>query len=204
MRITSRDREGAVPSIGEDRSLTVAARRCSRIVHLDLVPLLLILLCSCTTTPRSAAPAKIAEFQGEYRFLSNFWPATVEFEGIMYPTAEHAYQSAKTLDMNERKRIAELPTPGEAKRAGRALALRPDWEQVKLGVMEECVRYKFTHHAELSQKLLATADAHLEEGNTWGDTFWGTVHGAGQNHLGRILMRVRGELWRSNTSYPTP
>src|SRR5690348_9381030 len=71
-----------------------------------------------TTAP--ATPNKIAEFQGEYRFLSNFWPAEVAYEGITYPTAEHAYQAAKTMDVNERKRIAALPTPAEAKAAGRA------------------------------------------------------------------------------------
>src|SRR6476620_11263121 len=87
-----------------------------------------------TTAPTNApstAPAKIAEFQGDYRFLSNFWPAVIEFEGLTYPTVEHAYQSAKTLDLDERKRIAALPTPADAKAAGRALKLRDDWERAK-------------------------------------------------------------------------
>jgi ribA/ribD-fused uncharacterized protein len=118
----------------------------------------------------------------------------VEFEGQDYPTVEHAYRAAKTLDATERRRIATLATPSEAKRAGRALALRGDWETVKLGVMETCVRYKFTHHAELRRRLLETGDAELIEGNTWGDRFWGVFEGEGENHLGRILMRVRGDL----------
>lgn len=139
-------------------------------------------------------PLKIAEFQGDYRFLSNFWPAHVEFDGITYPTAEHAYQAAKTLDPAERRRIAALPTPAEAKREGRALPLRPDWEQVKLDVMERCVRYKFSHDADLRARLLATGDAQLEEGNAWGDRFWGVYEGQGENWLGRILMTVRQEL----------
>jgi ribA/ribD-fused uncharacterized protein len=144
-----------------------------------------------TTQP---APQKIPEFQGPYRFLSNFYPATVEFEGITYPTVEHAYQSAKTLDMNERKRIAALATPEEAKSEGRKLALRPDWETAKFDVMERCVRYKFTHNPELRQKLLETGDAILEEGNTWGDRVWGVYQGQGENRLGKILMKVRDEL----------
>lgn len=172
--------------------------------EMRILPMFLMLLCSCATTQPSTAPAKIAEFRGEYRFLSNFWPATVVFEGIEYPTVEHAYQAAKTLDVNERKRIALLATPGDAKRAGRALPLRADWENVKLGVMEQCVRYKFTHHAELCAKLLATGDAYLEEGNTWGDEFWGTVNGRGENHLGKILMKVREELRASVHSPLTP
>jgi ribA/ribD-fused uncharacterized protein len=140
---------------------------------------------------------KIAEFQGEYRFLSNFWPAPVEFEGLMYPSAEHAYQAAKTMDVNERKRIAALATPAEAKAAGRALKpplLRADWEEAKFDVMERCVRDKFTRSGDLRAKLLATGDAELEEGNTWGDRVWGVYQGEGENRLGKILMKVREEL----------
>src|SRR3954468_6821071 len=66
-----------------------------------------------STVPAATRPAAIDSFQGEYRFLSNFWPAGVEFEGITYPTAEHAYQAAKTLDVALRKRIAAEPTPAD-------------------------------------------------------------------------------------------
>jgi ribA/ribD-fused uncharacterized protein len=150
------------------------------------------------STAPAPAPGKIGEFQGEYRFLSNFYPAEVVFEAITYPSVEHAYQSAKTLDMNQRRRIAAIMDPGEAKRAGRALnPQRADWEQVKFDVMETCVRYKFTHHPELREKLLATGSATLEEGNTWGDRIWGMVDGVGENRLGKILMKVRDELART-------
>jgi ribA/ribD-fused uncharacterized protein len=149
------------------------------------------------TRPAAVDSSKIGQFQGQYRFLSNFYPAVVEFEGITYPSVEHAYQSGKTLDMNERRRIAAIKEPAEAKRAGRALnPQRPDWEQVKFEVMETCIRYKFTHDPLLRDKLLATGDATLEEGNTWGDRIWGTVDGVGENRLGKILMKVRGELRR--------
>ncbi|HKQ50267.1 MAG TPA: NADAR family protein [Phycisphaerae bacterium] len=158
----------------------------------------LISVSSCSQPdPQSGAqssPAPISSFFGEYRFLSNFWPAVVEYENITFSSVEHAYQAAKTLDMAERRRIAAIVEPGDAKRAGRALRLRPDWEQVKIGVMEDCVRYKFTHHADLREKLLATGDAELIEGNTWGDRFWGVCDGQGENHLGKILMKVRAEL----------
>jgi ribA/ribD-fused uncharacterized protein len=140
---------------------------------------------------------KIGEFQGEYRFLSNFWPAEVVYEAIAYPTAEHAYQAAKTLDTNERKKIAALASPAEAKTAGRALKLRDDWETAKFVVMEDVVRYKFTHHPDLRAKLLATGDAGLEEGNTWNDQIWGISppnSGKGENHLGKLLMKIRNEL----------
>ena len=81
------------------------------------------------------------------------------FDGITYPTAEHAYQSAKTLDMSERRRIAALPTPADAKREGRKLTLRTDWETTKFDVMERVVRDKFTRSPELRKKLLDTGDA---------------------------------------------
>jgi ribA/ribD-fused uncharacterized protein len=150
---------------------------------------------SPTTHPATTTPSKIDSFQGEYRFLSNFWPAEVEFEGLTYPTVEHAYQSAKTLDMTERRRIAALATPAEAKHAGEALQpQRADWADVKFDVMERCVRFKFTHHPELAVKLLATGDAELIEGNTWGDRIWGVYQGQGDNRLGKILMKVRDEL----------
>src|SRR3954463_3368193 len=101
------------------------------------------------TAPSTAPADKIAEFQGDYRFLSNFWPAEVVYEDITYPTAEHAYQAAKTLDIDQKKKIAALKTPAEAKTAGRALKLRDDWDTAKFKVMEEVVRYKFTRHADL-------------------------------------------------------
>lgn len=146
---------------------------------------------NCSAT--QSAP-KIDSFSGTYHFLSNFWPASVEFEGIVYPSVEHAYQAAKTLDVNERRRIAALATPAEAKWAGRASPLRRDWETSKFEVMERCVRYKFTHHADLRAKLLETGDAYLEEGNTWGDRVWGVYQGQGENRLGKILMQVRAEI----------
>ena len=149
---------------------------------------------SVVATAPATRTAKIESFQGEYRFLSNFWPAEVVFEGIKYPSVEHAYQSAKTLDRSERQKIAAIADPGEAKRAGRALTYRADWEAVKFDVMEQCVRYKFTHHADLRTKLLATGDAELIEGNDWGDRVWGVYQGQGENRLGKILMKIRAEL----------
>ncbi|GJQ27182.1 MAG: hypothetical protein HBSAPP02_22140 [Phycisphaerae bacterium] len=140
--------------------------------------------------------AAIDSFSGEYRYLSNFWLAAVTYEGKRYPSVEHAYQAAKTLDVGERARIAGLATASEAKRAGRGLRVRVDWEQVKLGVMEQCVRDKFLNHADLGAKLLATGEAELVEGNDWGDRFWGVCEGRGENHLGKILMKVRSELRR--------
>jgi ribA/ribD-fused uncharacterized protein len=137
---------------------------------------------------------QITSFSGDHAFLSNFYPAPTPYEGIVFPSSEHAFQAAKTLDMAERRRLAALPRPGQAKRAGRRVVLRPDWEQVKIAIMTDIVRSKFRHNPELARKLAATADAELVEGNRHGDRFWGVCGGEGQNWLGRILMEVRAEL----------
>ncbi len=136
----------------------------------------------------------IDRFRGEYRFLSNFWPAVVTLDGITYPTVEHAYQAAKILDPTSRGLFYSAATPGDAKRLGRQLTrLRGDWHQVRLAVMADLVRQKFTH-PDLRDRLLATGNRDLIEGNDWGDTFWGVCRGVGDNQLGRILMKVREEL----------
>jgi hypothetical protein len=147
-----------------------------------------------TSSVASSRPSKIDSFQGNYRFLSNFFPATIEYEGITYPSVENAYQASKSSSVEDHKRIAAISDPGDAKREGRLLTLRDDWDTLKFKVMEDCVRYKFTHHLELKEKLLATGDAILEEGNTWNDQIWGVSNGQGQNRLGKILMKVREEL----------
>lgn len=138
---------------------------------------------------------KIHEFRNEYFFLSNFYEVPVEYGGIRYGSNEAAFQAQKCLTEEEKKVFGSL-RPSDAKKKGRRVQLRPDWEQVKVGIMEEVVRAKFTQNEDLRTLLLDTGDDVLEEGNTWNDTFWG-VHlknGQGQNHLGRILMKIRTEL----------
>jgi ribA/ribD-fused uncharacterized protein len=134
----------------------------------------------------------INEFRGPTRWLSNFQSVEIEYEGITYPTTEHAYQAAKTLDPEERYIISKLPTPGAAKKQGRLLDIRPDWDSIKFDVMLEITRKKFSN-LELKAKLINTGDQELVEGNNWGDTYWGVCNGIGQNNLGKILMTVRDE-----------
>ena len=135
----------------------------------------------------------ISSFRGHYRFLSNFFPANIEFEGDLYPSAEHAYQAAKSKDRKYRERIRDCGAPGSAKALGQRVPLREDWEGVKLDIMLGILRSKF-EQLYFRDLLLATCDAELKEGNNWGDRFWGVVDGKGQNHLGRLLMKVRDEL----------
>ena len=130
-----------------------------------------------------------------YTFLSNFYEAPVTYRGLTFGSAEAAFQAQKCMTEEERLPFTEA-RPGKSKGMGRRVRLRPDWEQVKAGLMEEIVRAKFTQNEELKRKLLATGEMRLAEGNTWGDTFWGVDlrSGRGENRLGEILMRVRAAL----------
>jgi ribA/ribD-fused uncharacterized protein len=136
----------------------------------------------------------ITRFAGRYSFLSNFHPSPVEWMGLEVSTVEHAFQLAKTLDPRMRRMIAQAPTPGQAKRLGRRVQLRPGWEEAKCAVMGALLVQKFTRHPDLAQALLATGRAQLVEGNDWGDSFWGVCHGHGRNQLGIQLMEVRALL----------
>lgn len=138
--------------------------------------------------------SKIESFDGENRFLSNFWPAVVWFENEQYRSVEYAYVAAKTKDLEIRRQVRECPTSGQAKRLGRKIKLREDWEEVKISIMEDLVWQKFSKNKELGQKLLDTGDAELIEGNWWHDVYWGVCNGIGQNKLGIILMDVRNKL----------
>lgn len=135
----------------------------------------------------------INEFRCQYFFLSNFYEAEVEYEGILYKNNEAAFQAQKITDYREQEQFWFV-TPSEAKRLGRKVQLRKDWEQVKDEIMEDIVRAKFTQNEELKEKLIATGNEELIEGNAWNDTYWGVCGGKGKNMLGKILMKVREEL----------
>ena len=132
--------------------------------------------------------ARITSFSGPYRSLSNF-----EDHGRV----EWRFQASKTLDEEERAWVLSAISAGEAKRRGRKVTLRPDWEEVKEDVMIALLREKFAD-PDLAETLLATYPAELVEGNRWGDRYWGVCRGVGENRLGVLLMQVRDELRRSS------
>jgi ribA/ribD-fused uncharacterized protein len=142
----------------------------------------------------------IKEFSGKYSFLSNFHPSLITIDGIDFPTVEHAYQAAKTDDKEIKQQIANKETPGRAKRAGGSRGVikdldHKDWERKKIAVMERLLRIKF-QDLTFAAQLKETGDQEIEEGNVWGDTFWGVClkTGTGQNHLGKLLMKIRSEI----------
>ncbi len=138
----------------------------------------------------------INSFTGEYRFLSNYWPSEVEFEGIRFPSVEQAYKAAKILDIAARREIAQYPVnkkelEGQIQKVIDMNTIRPDWSSdVKLLIMENLLIQKFSNPV-LREKLLSTGDRKLIEGNTWNDTFFGVCGGVGENHLGKLLMKIR-------------
>jgi len=120
------------------------------------------------------------------------------YEGKSYPSNEHAYQAAKTLDNAEREIIHNLQSAKDAKRAGMKVTLRPNWDAIKNDIMLEILRLKFTNK-DLKEKLIQTGDSILVEANYWHDNWFGVCYcekckGVGKNYLGQLLMKVREEL----------
>ncbi|MDD2981168.1 MAG: NADAR family protein [Hespellia sp.] len=138
----------------------------------------------------------IASFRDSYAFLSNFYYAEITYGNLRFANNEAAFQAQKSTCARERRQFCThyLKNPADAKRLGKSINLRPDWNTVKLRYMYEICMTKFLQHPELGEKLLATGNAILIEENTWGDRYWGAVNGYGDNHLGEILMDIRSKL----------
>ena len=127
------------------------------------------------------------QFRGKYAFLSNFYEAPITIEGRRFRCVEAAFQAAKCP---QRAKEFENLSGSEAKRLGRKVALRSDWEESKLDIMYQLLAAKFAQHPELAEKLKATSGPIIED-NTWGDTYWGRCNSRGQNHLGQLLEQLK-------------
>ena len=139
---------------------------------------------------------QIASFRNAYRYLSNFYLVQVGYEGLTYPSVEHAYQASKCKSKEDRILFLD-GSSSQVNRLGRMVCIREDWEVVKLSVMEWLLRQKFFVDSPLAKRLLSTGDAELVEGNWRHDRFWGQCPiGVGKNHLGKLLMMIRDELQR--------
>lgn len=142
----------------------------------------------------------INRFEGQYNFLSNFFPSPwVMVDDITFDSVEKAYQASKTIISVEREKFLDPTlTCGMAKRLGREITLRANWEQIKLSIMEDLVRQKFSDY-RLRTLLRDTFPVVLVEGNYWHDQFYGDCYcnkhdtTPGHNWLGKILMKVRDE-----------
>lgn len=129
-----------------------------------------------------------------YRFLSNMTYCKVYYDGMLYNSVESAFQASKTLDKEERKQFLNC-NPYESKKLGKKVTLRPDWNEVKLDIMEQLLEQKFSSlNPQLRAKLIATKDIELVEVNNWRDFYWGVCNGIGENHLGKLLMKIRSDI----------
>lgn len=142
----------------------------------------------------------IKSFNGTFRWLSNFWPAEVMFEGVKYLSVEHAYVAAKTFDLNLRQEIKDIPKANKVKLFGRKMKIREDWtDQLRLEIMEDLVRQKFSNNKDLKELLLLTDNEEIVEGNSWHDLWWGVCtcskhNSIGKNYLGKIIMKIRKDI----------
>ena len=134
-------------------------------------------------------------FRGAYAFMSNMYaceiPCVIRGQHYTFHNAEALYQA---MECPERASEFEPLDGPAAKRLGKRVPIRPDWEKIKLQVMARVVHAKFGKNPALAEKLMATGDIDIVETNSWRDTYWGTYKGAGSNHLGKILMAERAAL----------
>lgn len=144
----------------------------------------------------------ISSFRGEFRFLSNFYPATVVMDGFRFTDTEAAFQSQKEP---EKAYLFEGLDPATTKAMGRKVNLRSDWDEVKDDVMRRVVKLKFEQNSDLRKKLTDTGNVVLVEGNNWHDNYWGICicdsceRKVGKNMLGHILMELRSELQKQES-----
>lgn len=128
-------------------------------------------------------------FREKYWFLSNMYPCTLRINGLCFTCAEAAFQSFKTTNPEIRKQFQKI-TGFEAKKLGRKLKLREDWDVIKLDVMDAVLNVKFKQHPELHRMLKQIPEPIIED-NNWNDTFWGRCNGVGKNYLGLLLERIK-------------
>ena len=127
------------------------------------------------------------------KFLTNFYPCTIVYEGQIYPSVEHAYQAAKCNNPSDAAAIRCCLSPRKALELGRKVERKDNWKNIKVSVMKELLRNKFVSPA-LARQLIETKNATIMDDKPWGDTFWGSVNGEGKNVLGLLIMEVRDEL----------
>jgi ribA/ribD-fused uncharacterized protein len=118
----------------------------------------------------------------------------IEYNGLVFRSVEHAFQAQKTTNPSIRQYASKIHSPVDVKRYMRTVELRLDWEEVKLGIMEDLERIKYTKNPALKILLLDTNDKEIIEENDWCDDYWGVYKGKGKNHLGKIIMKIRSEI----------
>ena len=142
----------------------------------------------------------ILSFSGDNRWLSNFVPVNIVLDGIEYPSVEHAYASVKSDCMIWKSFCSShTNTSGKVKRKGKQQSIIANWDNIKIAVMTNCIQQKFSQEPYRT-KLLMTGNQIIEEGNAWGDVFWGVdiQTRKGLNTLGKLIMEFRDILRDEN------
>ena len=135
----------------------------------------------------------IVNFKREHRFLNMSYPAVITYNGIVFYTAEAAYQAQKMTSPKEQEKMSALGLEAVRKR-GQKISPRPDWEKVKVQIMYEIQLAKFSQSPHLKEKLLSTVGKILVDTDYDHGLYWAEIRGEGENNLGKILMRVREDL----------
>ena len=131
---------------------------------------------------------------GWERDLSNFAPLDVSYDGEIWPTVEHAFQAAKCVRADDRRKVADAASPAIARRIGKRVELRSGWDDMRRELMVALCRDKLARHAELRERIVATGDEDLVHEAPW-DSFWGSGRtGKGRNELGKVYMELRSEI----------
>ena len=160
---------------------------------------------------KSTKPADIPFYRANekpYGAFSNLFRRPMEFEGRVYPTAEHAYQAGKARKDEVREWILSAPTPSLVAMAAHGLYtwdIVPEWSRTKFDRMRKVLKAKFSQHEDLKKLLLSTGNARLVEAGRTDNAVnrtWGEVNGKGQNMLGVLLMEVRDEIRALEASAP--
>ena len=136
----------------------------------------------------------IIEFRGEFSWLSNFFPVQIEYEGLTYPSVEHAYQAGKLINIEDRK-LFLIMSAGQAKRNWKKYKTYNLTEEFRLNLMYQLLSIKFNQEP-FKSLLIATGDCYIQEGNRFSDTFFGYClkTNQGKNMLGHLIMQIRMEL----------
>lgn len=139
----------------------------------------------------------INEFIGENAFLSNFALVKINHLGFEFNSVENAYAASKCKYIEDVEKFINISS-GQAKRLGRRVANREDWDEVKVGIMRSLLEQKFQQEP-FKSKLIETS-GEIVEGNSWGDTFWGVdiKSGIGKNTLGKLIMEIRNQLLKNS------
>lgn len=141
---------------------------------------------------------KFKGYKCEYGFLSNFYYSLFIINNIEYSTVEQFFQSEKCINEEDRNLILESKTPYDARKYGKLIDIRDDWDLVKDFIMFIGVNEKFKQNPKLRSMLLNTSNSYIVEDAKW-DSYWGVgIDGKGFNKLGNIIMIVRSKIIYEN------